>query len=47
MQVYIILHNINTTKKLQKFIGQRRQKYHNVEFIVTLTLKFCNNLAYE
>ena len=41
----LFLHNFNSTIKRQNFVGWQRQKYHNLEFIVSITIKFWKNIA--
>ena len=44
-ELNVILHNIDTTEKEQHFLGQPRQKYHNLEFITSPTTNFGKHIA--
>ena len=41
----VILHNIGTSKRQQKFLGKSRQKYYNLEFMARSPQNFLKTVA--
>lgn len=41
----VILHNIGTSEKQQKFLGKSRQKYYNLEFMARSPQNFLKTVA--
>ena len=44
-ELNVILYNVDTTKKYQKFLGKPRQKHHVLEFLASRTINIYKNVT--